>query len=107
MLFTYRGATILKKTQSRARKDHRVLAELTWPAPLMETYRQAHDTSPRHRYLQQRTPFGAVESRISRKRKYYASRNREVVQRPEGLWFHPAGQRGVGRVRPHQRRRAR
>src|SRR4051794_19391898 len=32
--------------------------------------------------------------------------NREVVQRTEGLWLHPARRWRQGRVRAHQRRRA-
>jgi hypothetical protein len=36
-------------------------------------------------------------------RKSRADRYREVVQRPEGLWLHPAFLRRPGCVRPHQR----
>src|SRR4029079_7508127 len=36
----------------------------------------------------------------------HASRNRQVVQRPEGLWFHPARGRVEGRIRPYFGRRA-
>ena len=78
----------LKKTHFTAICPYRYLAQCLGPLRF-ETNRVAHDNTPDiDKSL--RTLLFACRRALVAKGRIHASRRRQMVQRPEGLWLHPA-----------------